>query len=238
MNIIPAIDIYENKCVRLYKGEYDKLTVYSDNPVEVIRQWGSYGAEWIHIIDLEGARKGTPISKELIREMVENTNLKIQIGGGIRNLDTIKYYFSLGVEKIILGSAAIKNENNFVSKSIQEYGSAHITISVDSSDGKVKSEGWEKEMKLSPEQFISNMIKVGVTNFIYTDIDKDGTFGGVYTKFISKIMQQFQMNLIVAGGVSSESDINSLNELGVDGVIIGKAFYENYLNPTIINKYN
>ena len=96
MNIIPAIDIYENKCVRLYKGEYDKLTVYSDNPVEVIQQWRSYGAKWIHIIDLEGARKGIPISKELITEMVEKTNLKIQIGGGIRNLDTIKYYFSLG----------------------------------------------------------------------------------------------------------------------------------------------
>ena len=95
MNIIPAIDIYENKCVRLYKGEYDKLTVYSDNPVEVIQQWRSYGAKWIHIIDLEGARKGTPISKELITEMVEKTNLKIQIGGGIRNLDTIKYYFSI-----------------------------------------------------------------------------------------------------------------------------------------------
>ena len=238
MNIIPAIDIYENKCVRLYKGEYDKLTVYSDNPVEVIQQWRSYGAKWIHIIDLEGARKGTPISKELITEMVEKTNLKIQIGGGIRNLDTIKYYFSLGVEKIILGSAAIKNENNFVSKSIDKYGANHITVSVDSSNGKVKSEGWEIEMQLSPELFISNMIEEGVTNFIYTDIDKDGTFGGVSTKYISKIMQEFQINLTVAGGVSSDSDINSLNELGVNGVIIGKAFYENYLNPTIINKYS
>lgn len=238
MNIIPAIDIYENKCVRLYKGEYDKLTVYSDNPVEVIQQWRSYGAKWIHIIDLEGARKGTPISKELITEMVEKTNLKIQIGGGIRNLDTIKYYFSLGVQKIILGSAAIKNENSFVSKSIDKYGANHITVSVDSSNGKIKSEGWEREMQLSPEQFISNMIDVGVTNFIYTDIDKDGTFGGVSTKYISKIMQEFQINLTVAGGVSSDSDINSLKELGVDGVIIGKAFYENYLNPTIINKYS
>ena len=238
MNIIPAIDIYENKCVRLYKGEYDKLTVYSDNPVEVIQQWRSYGAKWIHIIDLEGARKGTPISKELITEMVEKTNLKIQIGGGIRNLDTIKYYFSLGVQKIILGSAAIKNENSFVSKSIDKYGANHITVSVDSSNGKIKSEGWEREMQLSPEQFISNMIEEGVTNFIYTDIDKDGTFGGVSTKYISKIMQEFQINLTVAGCVSSDSDINSLNEIGVNGVIIGKAFYENYLNPTIINKYS
>ncbi len=176
--------------------------------------------------------------KKKTTEMVEKTNLKIQIGGGIRNLDTIKYYFSLGVEKIILGSAAIKNENNFVSKSIDKYGANHITVSVDSSNGKVKSEGWEIEMQLSPEQFISNMIEEGVTNFIYTDIDKDGTFGGVSTNYISKIMQEFQINLTVAGGVSSDSDINSLNELGVNGVIIGKAFYENYLNPTIINKYS
>ncbi len=163
MNIIPAIDIYENKCVRLYKGEYDKLTVYSENPVEVIQQWRSYGAKWIHIIDLEGARKGIPISKELITEMVEKTNLKIQIGGGIRNLDTIKYYFSLGVEKIILGSAAIKNENNFVSKSVKEYGENHITVSVDSLNGKIKSEGWEREIQLSPEEFISFSILISLS---------------------------------------------------------------------------
>ena len=125
-----------------------------------------------------------------------------------------------------------------MSKSIDKYGANHITVSVDSSNGKIKSEGWEREMQLSPEQFISNMIEEGVTNFIYTDIDKDGTFGGVSTNYISKIMQEFQINLTVAGGVSSDSDINSLNELGVNGVIIGKAFYENYLNPTIINKYS
>ena len=238
MLVIPAIDIYKNKCVRLYKGDYEQSTIYSDDPIEVIKNWELKGANLIHIVDLEGAKLGTTISSNLIQNMINNTNTRIQIGGGIRNLETINYYLSLGVERIILGSAAIKNENNIVKTSIKKYGSDKIIVSVDSSRGRIKTEGWTRETQLTPEDLIHNMLKMGVKKFIYTDIDRDGTFKGVSIKNIKNILKRFNIQLIVAGGISSEFDLESLDKLGVEGVIIGKAFYENRLNPiSIIEKY-
>ncbi|SVD75759.1 uncharacterized protein METZ01_LOCUS428613, partial [marine metagenome] len=154
MLVIPAIDIYKNKCVRLYKGDYEQSTIYSDDPIEVIKNWELKGANLIHIVDLEGAKLGTTISSNLIQNMINNTNTRIQIGGGIRNLETINYYLSLGVERIILGSAAIKNENNIVKTSIKKYGSDKIIVSVDSSRGRIKTEGWTRETQLTPEDLI------------------------------------------------------------------------------------
>ena len=238
MLVIPAIDIYKNKCVRLYKGDYDQSTIYSDDPVEVIKNWELKGANLIHIVDLEGAKSGTTISSNLIKNMIDNTNTKIQIGGGIRNLDTINYYISLGVERVILGSAAIKNENNIIKTSIKKYGSDKIIVSIDSSKGRIKTEGWIQETQLTPEDLIHNMLIMGVKKFIYTDIDRDGTFKGVSIKNIKIILKKFNIQLTVAGGISSEFDLESLDKLGVEGAIIGKAFYENRLNPiSIIEKY-
>ena len=238
MLVIPAIDVYKNKCVRLYKGDYDQSTIYSDDPVEVIKNWELKGASLIHIVDLEGAKLGTTISSNLIKNMIDNTNAKIQIGGGIRNLDTINYYISLGVERVILGSAAIKNENNIIKTSIKKYGSDKIIVSIDSSKGRIKTEGWTQETQLRPEDLIHNMLKMGVKKFIYTDIDRDGTFKGVSIKNIKIILKKFNIQLTVAGGISSEFDLESLDKLGVEGAIIGKAFYENRLNPiSIIEKY-
>ena len=238
MLVIPAIDVYKNKCVRLYKGDYDQSTIYSDDPVEVIKNWELKGASLIHIVDLEGAKLGTTISSKLIKNMINNSNTRIQIGGGIRNLDTINYYISLGVERIILGSAAIKYENNIIKTSIKKHGPDKIIISVDSSRGRIKTEGWTQETQLAPEDLIHNMLKMGVKKFIYTDIDRDGTFKGVSIKNIKNILKRFNIQLTVAGGISSEFDLESLDKLGVEGAIIGKAFYENRLNPiSIIEKY-
>ena len=239
MLVIPAIDIYKNKCVRLYKGDYEQSTIYSDDPIEVIKNWELKGANLIHIVDLEGAKLGTTISSNLIQNMINNTNTRIQIGGGIRNLEIINYYLSLGVERIILGSAAIKNENNIVKTSIKKYGSDKIIVSVDSSRGRIKTEGWTRETQLTPEDLIHNMLKMGVKKFIYTDIDRDGTFKGVSIKNIKIILKKFNIQLTVAGGISSKFDLEALDKLGVKSVIIGKAFYEeNRLDPiSIIEKY-
>jgi len=237
MKIFPAIDILNEKCVRLFKGDYNKATVYSEDPNKMINKWSEHGAEWIHIVDLDGARKGKPISKALITKMIDNSSVKIQIGGGIRDLDSIEYYLSNGVERVILGSVAIENKNDFVNTAVSKYGSDRIIISVDSENGFVKSDGWIKSSKISPKELISNMLSSGVTNFIYTDIEKDGTFQGVSIETIESIKKEYHLNLIVAGGISSIDDIQKLEKLNVEGVIIGKAFYENYLNPSIISQY-
>ena len=238
MLVIPAIDIYKNKCVRLYKGDYKQSTIYSENPIEVMQNWEFLGAKLIHIVDLEGAKLGKTISKNIIKKMINDSNVKIQIGGGVRTLDTIEYYLSFGIKKVILGTAAIKDENNFVSKAIKKYGFEKIAVSLDTSKGKVKTQGWTKKTNSTAEDLIKILMKKGVKNFIYTDIEKDGTFQGISINDIKKIRNKFNINLTIAGGISSESDLQSLDKLGIENVIIGKALYENKLNPnTIFKKY-
>ena len=223
MNIIPAIDLIDGKAVRLQKGDYNKVTVYSDSPAEVARSFEASGAEYLHVVDLDGAKSGKADNYETIKAIVNATNLSVEVGGGIRNMDTVRLYAQAGVDRIILGTAAL-NDPDFLKKAVAEYGE-RITVGVDIKDGKVAIKGWTEVSDMSCDDFCRYLEAVGVKTVICTDISKDGMMAGTNLELYRSLNQSFDIRIIASGGVYTLDDVRALNEMDVFGAILGKALY-------------
>lgn len=223
MIILPAIDLYEGKAVRLYKGDYENMTVYSDNPVEIAEDFKNCGATHIHMVDLEGAKDGTTPNLDIVKQVAEETGLFVEIGGGIRSMETVEAYLSAGVSRVILGTAAV-NDEEFLKKAVAEYGSA-IAVGADVKDGYVAIKGWLEKSQYTLDQFMEKMQWLGVETIICTDISKDGAMKGTNLELYRELSEKFSMNIIASGGVSSMEDVRELRTMDVHGAIIGKAYY-------------
>ena len=223
MLIYPAIDLFEGKAVRLFKGDYAQMTVYSDNPPEIAETFATYGASHMHIVDLEGAKDGTTPNLETILEIKRRSGLFCEVGGGIRSMETIDRYLSNGIDRVILGTAAV-TEKGFVEKAVAAYGDK-IAVGIDIKDGMVAIKGWTEKSDLTAFEFCEQMQNIGVKTLICTDISKDGAMKGANHELYQTLMQKFNMNIIASGGVSSMDDIKRLREQNMYGAIIGKAYY-------------
>jgi 1-(5-phosphoribosyl)-5-[(5-phosphoribosylamino)methylideneamino]imidazole-4-carboxamide isomerase len=223
MIIYPAIDIKDGKCVRLYKGDYDKVTVYNENPLEVAQGFAEAGAEFIHLVDLDGARDGESKNKEILFEIAEKMPVPVQTGGGIRSLETVRDYLFHGVQRVILGTSAIQDKG-FLELAVEEFGEK-IVVGIDAKDGFVAYSGWEKLSTSRAVEFAKEVEAIGVRTIVYTDIATDGTLQGPNFKEMAQMAHSVGMNVIASGGVSCLEDIEKLKETGVKGVIVGKAIY-------------
>ena len=228
MIIFPAIDLYEKKVVRLFKGEYSKMTVYSDNPLEVAKDFERAGATHIHIVDLEGAKFATTPNLDIVKQIAKNTNLFIEIGGGIRSLDTIKKYLDIGVNRVILGTAAVVDQE-FLKEALKLY-KDKIAVGVDVKDGMVAIKGWEEKSNYNCYEFCKLMQAYGVKNIICTDISKDGAMQGTNRELYKELSNEFSIDITASGGVSTLEDVIALKNLNLYGAIIGKAYYIGSIN--------
>lgn len=223
MLIFPAIDLYGGKAVRLYKGDYNQMTVYNDDPSAVARDFEKAGAEWVHLVDLEGAKSGEPSGLNSVEAIVRNTSLSCEIGGGIRNIETVDRYFSVGVRRVILGTAAV-NDEGFLKSAVSKYNDK-IAVGVDIRDGKVAIKGWTEKSEHDAFSFCQKMQDIGVRTVICTDISKDGAMQGTNHSLYRELSERFDMQIVASGGVSSIDDVIRLNSCGIYGAIIGKAYY-------------
>lgn len=223
MLILPAIDLYDKKAVRLYKGDYEQMTVYSNHPIEIARKFEQCGATFIHMVDLEGAKNGTTPNIDEVRKVVEYTNLAVEIGGGIRDEETVKKYIDLGVTRVILGTAAV-TDDEFLRRMVSKYKQA-IAVGVDLKDGYVAIKGWTEKSQLTAYEFFSHLSDIGVKTVICTDISKDGAMQGTNRQLYKELSQKYPMDIVASGGVSSIDDIRALKEMNLYGAILGKAYY-------------
>ena len=223
MELYPAIDLYQGKAVRLYKGDYAQMTVYSHHPEEVAKEFAAAGAARIHLVDLEGAKTGKPENLETISKILSVSNLFAQVGGGIRNMETVKRYLDAGVNRVILGTAAVKNPD-FLEAAVQQFGEK-IAVGVDLKDGLVAIKGWTETAQITAEAFFENMQNLGVKTLICTDISRDGAMQGTNRELYRHLSERFSMDLIASGGVSSLEDIAALRQMNLHGAIVGKAYY-------------
>ncbi|MBE6796637.1 MAG: 1-(5-phosphoribosyl)-5-[(5-phosphoribosylamino)methylideneamino]imidazole-4-carboxamide isomerase [Ruminococcaceae bacterium] len=223
MKIFPAIDLYEGKAVRLLKGDYNNLTVYSENPIEIAKDFERQGATELHTVDLEGARDGGTPNIDIIKSFVENTSLNVEVGGGIRSMDTVKAYLDAGVTRVILGTAAVTDEE-FLKKAVETYGDK-IAVGADIKDGKIAIKGWVEKSDYGTFEFFEKLQKIGVSTVICTDISKDGAMQGTNRELYKELSERFNVNIIASGGVSSLDDVEALNSMKLFGAIIGKAYY-------------
>ncbi len=224
MILFPAIDLYNGSAVRLIKGDYAQMTVYSDKPADVACSFRDAGATHLHLVDLEGARDGTTANCETIGEIVRRSGLFTEVGGGIRSHEVIKKYLDLGVDRVILGTAAI-TQPGFVDEMVARYG-GQIAVGVDMKDGFVAVKGWTEVTSLEGVDFCRKMEAKGVKTIICTDISKDGVLGGTNNALYRSLLEELSINIIASGGVSSLKDIQYLDYLGLYGAILGKALYE------------
>ena len=213
MNIFPAIDLYGGKAVRLFKGDYNQMTVYSDNPLEVAKKFESMGAKFLHLVDLEGAKIGKPGNLDIIKNITENTDLFTEVGGGIRNMEVASAYIDCGVDRIILGTAAVENEA-FLREAIMAFGDK-VAVGVDIKDGFVAIKGWTEKSQESAEDFLSKMESLGVKTVIVTDISRDGAMQGSNNALYKKLSEDFCIDLIASGGVSTVEDIKTLRSMNL-----------------------
>ncbi len=223
MNIFPAIDLFDGKAVRLLKGDYQKMTVYSENPLEIAKDFENSGAEFLHIVDLEGAKTGNTPNIGTIEKIVKNTSLFTEVGGGIRTLETVEKYINIGVKRVILGTAAV-NDEKFLISAVKKYGEK-IAVGIDIKDGFVAVKGWTDLSKFTPFEFCEKMQNIGVKTVICTDVSKDGAMQGTNVGLYKEMSEKFNINIIASGGVSSIDDIKRLKNLEIYGAIIGKAYY-------------
>ena len=223
MLIFPAIDLYEKKAVRLYKGDYAQMTVYNNDPAAVARDFAASGATCIHIVDLEGAKSGTTPNFDTVCKIKATSGLFCEIGGGIRSMEVIDKYLTAGIDRVILGTAAVGNID-FVKSAVDKYGD-RIAVGADLKDGYVAVKGWVEKTNTSAEEFFSQMQDIGVKTVICTDISKDGAMMGTNLALYHDLSQKFSMQIVASGGVSSLEDVKRLNDMGLYGAIIGKAYY-------------
>ncbi len=235
MEIIPAVDIRGGKCVRLYQGDYSQETVFDEDPVTAALTWYSQGARWLHIVDLDGAAAGEPKNMELVEEIMKDSGLLIELGGGIRQEEVAEKLLRQGVSRLILGTAAIENRD-LVNKLCRRFGEA-IAVSLDARDGKIAVRGWQKNTVFEVLQLSREMVDAGVKRFIYTDIERDGTLTGPNFHMIKRLVAETNVAVIVAGGISRLEHLRRIKGLGAEGAIIGKAVYTGDINlgEAIIN---
>ncbi len=223
MIILPAIDLLGRKAVRLLKGDYNQVTVYSDSPLEVARKFKSLGATHIHMVDLDGAKYGTTPNMDIVAEVAENTGLFVEIGGGIRSMDTVKKYIDAGVSRVILGTAAICDEA-FLKEAVRTYGEK-IAVGADVKDGKIAVKGWLEQSDVTLDEFFLKMQNLGVKNIICTDISRDGAMRGTNLELYRELSAKYSLDITASGGVSSIEDVKELRKMNLYGAIIGKAYY-------------
>lgn len=223
MKLFPAIDLYDGKAVRLLKGDYEKMTVYSENPIEIARDFEKKGCKYIHMVDLEGAKDGTTPNLDIVKQIANKTSLFTEIGGGIRSIDIVDAYLQSGVDRVILGTAAV-NDPEFLKTAIEKYGE-RIAVGVDIKDGFVAIKGWMETSQYSCFEFCEKMQAMGVKTLICTDISKDGAMQGTNRELYKELSQKFSIDITASGGVSTIEDIKALRGLDLYGAIIGKAYY-------------
>ena len=227
MIIFPAIDIKDGKCVRLIKGDFDQMTSYKNSPIDQAKKYFQNGFSNIHIVDLDGALQGKPVNSNIVKEIIKNFELKIQIGGGIRTIDDIDSWVKSGVDKVIIGTAAVENKN--LLKAACEKFKNKIAISLDVKDGLIFLSGWKKQTNISASDFLKEIQNFGVSRIIYTDINKDGTKKGPNIEDTVELSSKVKIPFIISGGISSIEDIKkikSLNNSNIEGIIVGKSIYD------------
>jgi phosphoribosylformimino-5-aminoimidazole carboxamide ribotide isomerase len=223
MEVIPAIDLRQGRCVRLYQGDYDRETVFCDDPVAIALKWQGAGAKRLHIVDLDGAAEGRLCNEAVVKRILHASLLRIQIGGGIRQIKTMERLFGMGVERVILGTAAIENPS-LVSQACHRFGQG-VIVSIDARNGLVRTHGWRKGSELSAVELLERMTDSGVSRFIYTDISRDGTLTEPNFEAIKELIAQSSIPIIAAGGISNLEHLRRLGQIGVEGAIIGQALY-------------
>ncbi len=223
MKIFPAVDLLGGKAVRLYKGDYNAVTVYNENPLAVAKEFEEKGAHFIHLVDLEGAKTGGTPHMDVIRSIAANTTLFTEVGGGIRDMETVDAYLKNGVNRVILGTAAVTDEA-FLTEAVKKYGE-RIAVGIDLKDGYVAIKGWTENSQYTGEAFFQKMQNLGVKTVICTDISKDGAMKGTNRELYKELSTKFSVDIIASGGVSSIDDIKALREMDLYGAIIGKAYY-------------
>jgi phosphoribosylformimino-5-aminoimidazole carboxamide ribotide isomerase len=223
MELIPAIDIRGGRCVRLYQGDFGRETVFDDDPVEVACRWRDEGAPRLHVVDLDGAREGWPVNADLVGRIVGVARLPVQVGGGLRDMPAIRRYLDAGVDRVVLGTAAVK-DRALLADAVAEHG-RRIVVAVDARVGIVAVEGWEEETKLAAADLIRELAGLGVPRFIYTDALRDGTLEGPDFAAVESLTARVSVPVIYAGGVSTIDDLVRLALLGLEGAIVGQALY-------------
>lgn len=224
MIIFPAIDILKGKCVRLIQGDYNKEVVYGDSPVDMAKQWQAKNAEFIHIVDLDGARSGKSLNEQIIIDIAKAVDVPIQVGGGIRSMETVKTYLDNGVNRVIVGTAAIEDEA-FLQEAVETY-KERIVVSLDAKDGYVATEGWTDTSDVRALDIVKDLEKLGVKTIVYTDIAKDGMLQGPNLEEQRAINEATSIDVIASGGVTTREDVDNLKELNMYGAIVGKALYD------------
>jgi phosphoribosylformimino-5-aminoimidazole carboxamide ribotide isomerase len=224
MEVIPAIDLRGGRCVRLTQGDYDRETVFSDGPVEMARRWVGEGATRIHVVDLDGAREGRPVNDDVVRRIIESVEPPVQVAGGVRTLDAIQAWLDTGADRVILGTAAVRDPD-MAAEAARRHGE-RIVVSIDAREGVVAVEGWREETKLQAESFLQKLAGLGVPRFVYTDINRDAMLDSPNYEMIETMVGATERPLIAAGGVASVENLTRLSELGVEGAIVGLALYD------------
>jgi phosphoribosylformimino-5-aminoimidazole carboxamide ribotide isomerase len=227
-DIIPAIDIRDGRCVRLYQGDYEQETVFSDDPVEVALEWQSLGAPRLHIVDLDGAASGEVANLDIITEIARAVLIPTQLGGGIRRLETIEQLLKSGIERVILGTAAVEDPQ-LVEQACRKFRES-VIVSIDARQGYISTRGWRRETERRAVEVARFMVGVGVRRFIYTDIDRDGTLTEPNFSATSELINSIKAPVIAAGGISSLNHLKMLKSLGAEGAIVGKALYTDDIN--------
>lgn len=233
MIIYPAIDIIDGKCVRLQQGSYSDVTIFGNDPVEMALKWEQQGAKYLHVVDLDGARSGNSDNSEVIRQIACKLSIPVQLGGGIRSLDTIENILSYGVSRVILGTSAVNNQD-MLKTALKEY-KDKIAVGIDAKDGMVAIHGWEKTSDFTAIEFAKKVEELGAKTVIYTDISRDGMLQGPNLAAMSEMAKVVKIEVIASGGVSCLKDIVNLNVTGVKGVIVGKALYTGNIDLTEAN---
>ncbi len=231
MIILPAIDIKDGNCVRLFKGDFSTVEKVASDYLETAKSFENAGASWIHMVDLDGAKEGRPVNTKIYTDVAEKTNLKVELGGGIRSIETIQEYLNMGITRVILGSVALKNPR-LVSDAVEKFGSEKIVVGIDAVNGMVATEGWLESSDVNYIELANKMISVGVRYFIFTDISKDGTLSGVNTEQLKSLADATSglADIVASGGVHTMADIIACKEMGLYGTICGKSIYKGTLN--------
>ena len=223
MKIFPAIDLYQGKAVRLYKGDYAQMTVYDDDPLRVAHQFEDAGARYVHIVDLEGARNGSMPNFEIVRRIARETGLFVELGGGMRSMDAVERCLNGGIHRAILGTAAI-TDGDFTAAAVDKFGPA-IAVGADVRDGKIAIHGWTKSSGMTLDSFCLQFQQLGVRTLICTDISRDGALSGTNRQLYQSLQRRFSMNIIASGGISTLEDVRALAAMDLHGAIIGRACY-------------
>ncbi len=227
MRLYPAIDMIDGKSVRLVQGDYNKKTVFNENPLETALNWQNLGGEFIHIVDLDGARSGSMKNFDIICKIANTLNIPIEVGGGIRSMDAVESYLNNGVSRVIIGTSAIKNPA-FVKEVVKKYGH-RIAVGIDAKNGNVAISGWEETSQVSALSLAKQMEQIGVSTIIYTDISTDGMLKGPNCTAMKEMTEYVSSDIVASGGVTTLEDLKNLSKTGVEGAIIGKALYTGHI---------